>query len=192
MKEKTKTIIAMLDELLTISKNQRTSQSSSANMDITSIKTLIEDRNRQNREYSEAKLTKFAEAIINNLNTTNDRTSKVTQSKQPNFENIRRILEQTAQNIDEINARHKINETRHSFALETKWNWAVLIRIIPFVGSSISILYFVSRPNYDRIDNDLKSSYINMKSEASHEQITELENILGPDRDNKKIGQMRK
>lgn len=43
MKENTETIIAMLEELLTVSKSRQASQSGCTNMDITSIKALIEE-----------------------------------------------------------------------------------------------------------------------------------------------------
>ena len=39
MKENTETIIAMLEELLTVSKSRQASQSGCTNMDITSIKS---------------------------------------------------------------------------------------------------------------------------------------------------------
>ena len=47
------------------------------------------------------------------------------------------------------------------------------------------------RPDYNRIDNDLKYRYIKMKSDASAEQIAILEDIFELNRDNQKIEQMR-
>ena len=47
------------------------------------------------------------------------------------------------------------------------------------------------RPDYDRIDNDLKYRYIKMKSNASAEQIATLEDIFELNRDNQKIEHMR-
>ena len=55
-----------------------------------------------------------------------------------------------------------------------------------------SALYFATRPNYDRIDNDLKYRYIKMKGEATPERIAELEEIFELNRDNAKIRQMKK
>ena len=52
-------------------------------------------------------------------------------------------------------------------------------------------LYFVSRPNYDRDDNDLKYRYIKMKGEATPKRIAELENLFEINRDNAKIRQLR-
>ncbi|BFK96047.1 hypothetical protein K060079A122_12300 [Alistipes onderdonkii] len=55
-----------------------------------------------------------------------------------------------------------------------------------------SALYFATRPNYDRIDNDLKYRYIKMKGEALLERIVELEELFELHRDNVKIRQMKK
>ena len=49
MQENNSIIIAMLEELLTISKRQRTEQTVNANVDLTPIKELIENGNRENK-----------------------------------------------------------------------------------------------------------------------------------------------
>lgn len=54
-----------------------------------------------------------------------------------------------------------------------------------------SALYFARQPDYDRIDNDLKYRYIKMKGEASPEQLMDLEDVFGINRDNTKIYQIR-
>lgn len=53
-------------------------------------------------------------------------------------------------------------------------------------------LYFATRPNHDRIDNDLKYRYIKMKGDATSERIAELEELFELNRDNAKIRQMKK
>lgn len=61
------------------------------------------------------------------------------------------------------------------------------------IGSVLgSALYFSTRPNYDRIDNDLKHRYIKMKGKATPQRISELENLFEVNRDNAKILQMGK
>ena len=60
MQENNSIIIAMLEELLTISKSQRTEQTVNANVDLTPIKELIESSNRENKEYYDAKTNKLA------------------------------------------------------------------------------------------------------------------------------------
>lgn len=66
--------------------------------------------------------------------------------------------------------------------------------VAPFISCVIlsSALYLATRPNYDRIDNDLKYRYIKMKGEALPERIAELEELFELNRDNTKIHQMKK
>lgn len=192
MKENTETIITMLDELLTISKNHRTSQSGNTNRDITPIKILIEDGNRQNDQHTEAKLTKFARAILNNLDVINNWIGGTTQKEQPNFEDFKKLLVHTAQKVDAPNLQHNINKIRHSSFLKTKWNWASVIGIVLFASPLISAFCFLSRLKYERMDNDLRYCYIKMKGEASPEQIAKLENLFVLNRHSEKIDQMHK
>ncbi len=49
-----------------------------------------------------------------------------------------------------------------------------------------TMLYWTAKPNYDRIDNDLKYRYIKMKGEAQPDRIAELEEIFELHRDNAK------
>lgn len=53
----------MQKELLTVSKSRQAPQSSSTNRDITSIKALIEEAGRRNRERKETELAKFTGAL---------------------------------------------------------------------------------------------------------------------------------
>ena len=55
-----------------------------------------------------------------------------------------------------------------------------------------TILYWAAKPNYGRIDNDLKYRYIKMKGEATPERIAELEEIFELHRDTAKIRRMKK
>ena len=55
-----------------------------------------------------------------------------------------------------------------------------------------SALYFATRPNRDRIDNDLKYRYIKMKGEATPDRIAELEELFELHRDAAKIREMKK
>lgn len=54
------------------------------------------------------------------------------------------------------------------------------------------MLYWAAKPNYDRIDNDLKYRYIKMKGEATPKRIAELEELFELNRDNAKIREMKK
>ena len=80
------------------------------------------------------------------------------------FREIRELLEQATPKTDEASIRHNINETRHSFALENRWDWAIVIGIVLLIALLASTLYSERRQDYDRIDNDLKYRYIRMKA----------------------------
>ncbi len=51
-------------------------------------------------------------------------------------------------------------------------------------------LYFSARTDNEHADNDLKYRYVKMKGEATPEQLVELDNLFGPNRDNGLIKQM--
>ena len=169
----------MLEELLTISKSRQASQSGStnaANMDIVPFKTLIEEAGQR----TEAGLAKFAGNITDCLNAINNRIDGIARREQPDFGKIRELLEQATP------------KTRHSFALENRWDWAIVIGIVLLIALLASTLYSERRQDYDRIDNDLKYRYIRMKGEASPESIAGLENLFELNQDNGKIKQIRK
>lgn len=47
------------------------------------------------------------------------------------------------------------------------------------------------RTDNEQADNDLKYRYVKMKGEATPEQLVELENLFGPNRDNERIRLIR-
>ena len=55
-----------------------------------------------------------------------------------------------------------------------------------------TMLYWTAKPNYDRIDNDLKYRNIKMKGDTTPERIAELEDLFELNRNNAKIRQMKK
>ena len=191
MQENNSIIIAMLEELLTISKSQRTEQTVNANVDLTPIKDLIENGNRENKEYYDAKTNRFTGAIVNELSKINKQMDSIKQQEQPDFEGVKQQLAEAIDKMDEIKVKHNINEKRHSFALYTKESWILLTMFISVVAVSISAIYHLSRPNVQRDDDALKYRYIKMKGDASAEQIATLEEIFELNRDNSKIEQMR-
>lgn len=70
----------------------------------------------------------------------------------------------------------RIMQYRISFAIESKGVfWSIMMSTIVLL---CTMLYWSAKPNYDRIDNDLKYRYIKMKSEATPERIAELEEIF--------------
>ena len=191
MQENNSIIIAMLEELLTISKSQRTEQIVTTDVDLTPIKELIENGNQENREYYDSKTNKLAGFIVNEFGKTNKQIDGIKQQGQPDFEGVKQQLAEAIDKMDEIKVKHNINEKRHSFALYTKESWILLTMFIAVVAGSISAIYHLSRPNVQRDDDALKYRYIKMKGDASAEQIATLEDIFELNRNNKAINQMR-
>lgn len=87
-------------------------------------------------------------------------------------------------NPDIVSHRHSISiDTPHVF-------WTIIILAAYSIIVSVAF-YIEKRPDNDRMDNDLKYRYIKMKGEATPNEISELENIFEPDRDNARIERMR-
>ena len=191
MQENNSIIIAMLEELLTISKSQRTEQTVNANVDLTPIKELIENSNRENKEYYDAKSNKLAGFVVNEFGKINKRMDGFSGQEQPDFEGVKQQLTEAIDKMDEIKVKHNIDEKRHSFVLYTKESWILLSMFIILLAAGASAIYHLSRPNVQRDDNDLKYRYIKMKGDASAEQIATLEDIFELNRNNEAIEQMR-
>ena len=191
MQENNSIIIAMLEELLTISKSQRPEQTVNANVDLTPIKELIENGNRENKEYYDAKTNKLAGFVVNEFGKINKRMDGISEQEQPDFEGVNQRLTEAIDKMDEVKGKHNIDEKRHSFALYTKEAWILLSMIVMILASGASAIYHLSRPNVQRDDDALKYRYIKMKVDASAEHIATLEDIFELNRDNQKIEQMR-
>lgn len=86
----------------------------------------------------------------------------------------------------------RIVHHRISLAIESKGVFWTMIGMMTTIVLLCTMLYWTARPNYDRIDNDLKYRYIKMKGEATPKRITELEEIFELNRDNAKIRRMKK
>lgn len=83
--------------------------------------------------------------------------------------------------------QHKI-----SLAIESKGVFWTMIGMMSTIVLLSTMLYWTAKPNYDRIDNDLKYRYLKMKGEATPERIAELEEIFELHRDNAKIRQIKR
>lgn len=83
--------------------------------------------------------------------------------------------------------QHKI-----SLAIESKGVFWTMIGMMTAIVLLCTMLYWAAKPNYDRIDNDLKYRYIKMKGEATPDRIAELEEIFELHRDAAKIRRMKK
>ena len=86
----------------------------------------------------------------------------------------------------------RIVQHRISLAIESKGVFWAMIGMMTTIVLLCTVLYWTAKPNYDRIDNDLKYRYIKMKGEAMPDRIAELEEIFELNRDNAKIREMRR
>ena len=87
----------------------------------------------------------------------------------------------------------KTSNINHHFSLSIK---------SPYIFGSFSVMFaaivalsvalcFSARTDNEQADNDLKYRYVKMKGETTPEQLVELENIFGPNRDNERIRLIR-
>ncbi|MEG0692931.1 MAG: hypothetical protein RR444_07600 [Oscillospiraceae bacterium] len=101
------------------------------------------------------------------------------------------LTEQLAETIKQVR-QPVISERKFTIDIVAKEAMFLFIGMGLAISVLGSALYFSTRPNYDRIDNDLKYRYIKMKGEATPDRISELENLFEINRDNTKIHQMNK
>ena len=86
----------------------------------------------------------------------------------------------------------RIVQHRISLAIESKGVFWTMMGMMSTIVLLCTLLYWTAKPNYDRIDNDLKYRYIKMKGEATPDRIAELEGIFELHRDAAKIRRMKK
>ena len=86
----------------------------------------------------------------------------------------------------------RITQHRISLAIESKGVFWTMTGMMSAIVLLCTMLYWTAKPNYDRIDNDLKYRYIKMKGEATSDRIAELEEIFELHRDNAKIREMKR
>ena len=171
------------------------------------LKVLINENNKQGFEYTEAKIKKFAAAVVQDLNILNNNVKdakSVIVKAQPSTEilnSLNEIKTSQEQKTDEVKTLvQKLKTTiedgvhnfkHHRIGFETPFVfWTIVIETMLILGLFTWII-ISEKPNQDRIDNDLKYRYIKMKGDASAEQIATLEDIFELSRDSQKIEQMR-
>lgn len=86
----------------------------------------------------------------------------------------------------------RIVQHRISLTIESKGVFWAMIGMMTTIVLLSTVLYWTAKPNYNRIDNDLKYRYIKMKGDATPDRIAELEELFELNRDNAKIRQMKK
>lgn len=171
------------------------------------LKALINENNKQGFEYTEAKIKKFASAVVEHLNILNENfkaTESAVVNARPSTEvlnSLNEIKSSQEQKTDEVKTliqklKTTIEEVVHNFkhhkiGFETPFVfWAIVIETMLILGLFTWII-ISEKPNQNRIDNDLKYRYIKMRGDASAEQIATLEDIFELNRDAQKIEQMR-
>ena len=158
------------------------------------LKALINENNKHGFEYTEAKIKKFASAVVEHLNILND-NFKATKSEivnaRPSTEvlnSLNEIRTWQEQKTDEVKTLiQKLKTTiedgvhnfkHHRIGFETPFVfWTIVIETMLILGLFTWII-ISEKPNQDRIDNDLKYRYIKMKGDASVEQIATLKTSL--------------
>ena len=131
------------------------------------------NKNQKYQQMDFSKIESLSEKLESSINSTADTVIKMES-----------IMEEVRKPV--------IRERRITIDIVSKEVVFLLIGMGLTISVLGSALYFSTRPNYDRFDNDLKYRYIKMKGEASPERISELEDLFEINRDNAKIRQMSK
>ena len=171
------------------------------------LKALINENNKQGFEYTEAKIKKFASAVVEHLTILNDNfkaTKSAIVNARPSTEilnslnEIKTIQEQKSDEVKTLVQKLKRtieegvhNIKHHIIGFETPFVFWTIFGLSALAIIQFVVLVFVLQPNQERKDNDLKYRYIKMKGDASAVQIATLEDIFELNRDEQKIEQMR-
>lgn len=171
------------------------------------IKVLINENNKQGFEYTEAKIKKFAGAVVEHLSILNDNFKDTksaivnTRTSTEVLNSLNELKANQEQKTDEVKSlvqklKTTIEEGVHNFkhhriGFETPFVfWTIVIETAMILGLFTWII-ISEKPNQREEDNDLKYRYIKMKGDASAEQIAILEDIFELNRNNEVINQMR-
>ena len=171
------------------------------------IKALINENNKQGFEYTEAKIKKFAGAVVEHLSILNDNFKDTksaivnTRTSTEVLNSLNELKANQEQKTDEVKSlvqklKTTIEEGVHNFkhhriGFETPFVfWTIVIETAMILGLFTWII-ISEKPNQREEDNDLKYRYIKMKGDVSAEQIATLEDIFELNRNNEVINQMR-
>ena len=113
--------------------------------------------------------------------------AEIKAKQQEQYDKVKEMFRDTNENIESgiANAKHLHISIDEPHILITFVIMSVAIAVLSVA------LHLAKRPDYDRIDNDLKYRYIKMKGDASAEQIATLEDIFELNRNTEAIEQMR-
>lgn len=117
--------------------------------------------------------------------------SEMHNEQRQNQEKVENLFCETNDTIRK-NAVKTSNINHHfSLSLESPYIFGSFSVMFAAIVALSVALYFSTRTDNAQVDNDLKYRYVKMKGEATPEQLVELENLFGPNRDNGRIEQMR-
>ena len=161
------------------------------------IKTELSEKNNQPTD------TDLSQRIEQIVHSEQERHRAIITQLTGRLENIEQNNAKTQNGIDNLQAAveaikipaklpPRIMQHRISLAIESKGVFWTMIGMMSAIVLLCTMLYWTAKPNYDRIDNDLKYRYIKMKGEATPERITELEELFELHRDNAKIREMKR
>ena len=128
--------------------------------------------------------------IINRTQSSSDVLNSLAEIKakqQEQYDKVKVMFRDTNENIESgiANAKH------HRISVDEPHTLITFVVMAAIIVVLAVALYMAKRPDYDRIDNDLKYRYIKMKGDASAEQIATLEDIFELNRNTEAIEQMR-
>lgn len=164
------------------------------------VKTIKTELSAKNNQPTDTDLSQQIEQIIH---TEQERHRTIITQLAGRLDSIEQSNIKTQAGIDNLQAAvesieipaelpPRIVHHRILLAIESKGVFWAIIGMMSTIVLLCTILYWTAKPNYDRIDNDLKYRYIKMKGKATPERIAELEEIFELNRDNTKIREMKK
>ncbi len=166
----------------------------------TMVKTIKTELSTKHNQSTDTDLPQRIEQIVR---AEEERHRAIITQLAGRLESIERSSTKTQNGIDNLQTSVEAIEipvelppriTQHRVVFSSESPFVFSLVLFLFISCMIlsSALYFATRPNYDRIDNDLKYRYIKMKGEATPERIAELEEIFELHRDNAKIRKMKR
>ena len=166
----------------------------------TMVKTIKTELSAKHNQSTDTNLPQRIEQIVR---TEQERHRVIITQLAGRLESIEQNYTKTQTGIDNLQASVEAIKIpaelppriiRHRVIFSSESPFVIYLVLFLFISCMIlsSALYFATRPNRDRIDNDLKYRYIKMKGDATPDRIAELEELFELNRDNAKIRQMKK
>lgn len=140
-----------------------------------SVHKQVDETLRQNHEQNRQLLQKFAGRQIEELKKIAIRLQEMVAFVNENANSSQPVI---------MERKFKV-----SFSTDKEFG-AVMLSVALNILLLVA-LYIERQPDYDRVDNDLKYRYIQMKGEANADRINELEDMFEVNRDNERIRRMK-